>query len=348
MKVLFFAERSWCGLGPAGGAETMARDLMLYLNQSGHDTTAVVTSGLSQRSVVQGTTVYTGPDKALLHQLVSGADLVITHLGGTVRARPMSAAYAIPVVQLIHNSSHYSVGFLGDGCDYAIYNSDWIAAFHQEKKSQLMINVVNGPKSELLRLRRCFDWPSMVLHPPVMDLRILSIPTPVESRYISLLNLVPNKGPDVFYKLAEMNPHLQFMAVIGGYEEADQVIRDLPNVRIRDHESDVSKIYEETSIILMPSVYESYGRVAIEAAQYGIPSIVSPTTGLIEAMGPDGNYADRDDIGAWQDQLHRVLNQYAERQVSAYSRYTALADQSVGELALFEQEMRRVVDEWDS
>ncbi|MEU6394827.1 glycosyltransferase family 4 protein [Streptomyces sp. NPDC046939] len=65
-------------------------------------------------------------------------------------------------------------------------------------------------------------------------------------------------------------------------------------------------VYARTRVVLMPSIYESWGRVAIEACASGIPVIAHPTPGLVEALGEAGIFAYRDDLNAWTDALNHL------------------------------------------
>jgi hypothetical protein len=69
----------------------------------------------------------------------------------------------------------------------------------------------------------------------------------------------------------------------------------------------------------MPSSYESWGRVAIEAACSGIPTIAHPTDGLLEALGPAGIFVDRRKTRQWQAELERLddPDQYAKASVAS-------------------------------
>jgi len=53
----------------------------------------------------------------------------------------------------------------------------------------------------------------------------------------------------------------------------------MANVTHHPNVHDMREVYGRARIILMPSLYESYGRVAVEALATGIPSIVAPTLG---------------------------------------------------------------------
>ncbi|WP_262928542.1 glycosyltransferase family 4 protein [Streptomyces sp. CBMA152] len=48
-------------------------------------------------------------------------------------------------------------------------------------------------------------------------------------------------------------------------------------------------VYSRSRVILMPSLYESWGRVAVEAFASGIPVIAHTTPGLVESMGEAGS-----------------------------------------------------------
>ena len=75
----------------------------------------------------------------------------------------------------------------------------------------------------------------------------------------------------MFYALAERFPDQRFFAVEGSYGE--QIIRtDLPNVEWLRHvpgHQMREQVYARTKVLLMPSVYESYGRTAVEAMVAG-------------------------------------------------------------------------------
>jgi hypothetical protein len=67
-------------------------------------------------------------------------------------------------------------------------------------------------------------------------------------------------------------------------------------------------VFRKTKVLLMPSEYESYGRVGIEAACAGIPTVAHPTLGLQEAFGPTaGIFIDRNDVAAWFNEVSRLM-----------------------------------------
>ncbi len=62
-------------------------------------------------------------------------------------------------------------------------------------------------------------------------------------------------------------------------------LSQLPNLFIAKHTHNIAAVYERSRAIVVPSLgFESFGRVATEAAFNNIPSIVSTSGGLAEAQ----------------------------------------------------------------
>ena len=125
-----------------------------------------------------------------------------------------------------------------------------------------------------------------VLTPPVDPLHYAVERSNAE--YITLINCNRNKGAAMLGKIAEALPDMKFLAVLGGYgaQEPPQA----PNVTVWPIQEDIREVYKVTRLLLMPSVYESWGRTATEAACSGIPVLCSDTWGLRENLGDYGIY----------------------------------------------------------
>ncbi|MEV0375839.1 glycosyltransferase family 4 protein [Streptomyces sp. NPDC050636] len=78
-----------------------------------------------------------------------------------------------------------------------------------------------------------------------------------------------------------------------------EVADAVPGKHMREH------VYSRSRVMLMPSLYESWGRVAVEAFASGIPVIAHPAPGLVESMGEAGIFAYRDDTNAW---IHALMS----------------------------------------
>lgn len=298
------------------GAELMVWPMLRALVRCGHDVSVQLTK---HRPAYTGPYEYQGvrvvpvgaPD--VLWRQCTGPqppDLLITHLDPSVQAVCVAQLAGIPLVQVMHNTHEASKANLARGAALAVFNTHWMAADYAAAG---------------------LTPPSMVLHPPIDPVAYRTTP----GDHITLINLFENKGPGVFYALATRFPKLKFLGVIGGYRE-QQVRTDLPNVEIIDHvpaHDMPRRVYARTRVLLAPSSYESYGRVVVEAACSGIPSIASPTPGLLEALGPDGGeFCDRDDIDAWAAVLRRLSTPKGWSEAS--QRALAVADRldTVGDL----------------
>lgn len=242
-------------------------------------------------------------------------DIILTHLDLTFTAMQVALDTDKPLVHIVHNSDqlkYHNVSPLR--CQLAIFNSHWIAE------------------------QQHWQGPQMVLHPVVEPERYQC----ERGTKITLVNPTPGKGESTFYHLSRMMPDYEFLVVKSVYGE--QVFppainaANFPNVEFMEHTADIREVLRKTKVILMPSLYESYGRVAVEAACAGIPAIVHPTEGLLESLNADkpdwivnytrqklkneriptpehlkggwasgaGIFCDRDDLVSWKAQLQRL------------------------------------------
>jgi glycosyltransferase involved in cell wall biosynthesis len=262
----------------------MALAMLRALVDCGHE----VDVQLSQRHPeitadyeIHGIRVHRHRDKTDPFAFLSDADVIVTHLENTPRAAALGESYRIPVVKVVHNTFAATRGQLKKGISLAVYNSKWMA----EEFADLAVN-------------------SIVVRPPVHVADYATKP----GDCITLINLFEPKGPKTFYALAERFPERKFLAVHGAY--GVQVVRDLPNVEhVRHIDGDRMRdeVYARTKILLVPSEYESWGRVGIEAFASGIPVIAHPTPGLTESLGQAGIFANRRDIDAWEAAINSLL-----------------------------------------
>ena len=218
---------------------------------------------------------FSGPDRA---------DVVVTHLENTPRAVTLGKMYGVPAVHLLHNDHGPTRAWCNPDVALVVSNTAWIA--------------------------QQVDHPNLiVVRPPVIPVDYATTPGDA----VTLINVNPDKGAHVFYALAERFPDQKFIGVEGSYGE--QINRtDLPNVEwiahVPGHQMR-ERVYARTRVLLMPSIYESYGRTAVEAMVSGIPVIAHPTPGLCEALADAGTYAHREDIDAWQAALQTLLTSEA-------------------------------------
>lgn len=296
------------------GAELTAYQLCRHLAARGHTVDVVLSSQTGPHYDIEGMSVFprVGPADPLawFADPARRPDLVITYLENTTRAAILCRMHGVPLAQLIHNTFQFSLDAVAKGpSDLITYHAQWVREEFEAHLSQFRHNPVID---------------SIMVHPAVYrDEYISDVARTGPGDAITLVNVWPNKGSELFWKLADAMPDLQFLGVKGGYGEQD--IRTAPNVEILEHvpAHRMHEVYDRSRLVLMPSIYESYGRVAVEAACAGVPTIAHPTPGLREALGDAGIFADRDDIEAWTKAIRSVLQ--PKNYAAARRRSVALA-----------------------
>lgn len=210
------------------------------------------------------------------------ADLIISNHGDEARLHRIACREGKPSIRFIHGVHDALIHKIRRGGDptLVVFNAHSLAEVVQ------------------------YDGPKMVCHP---ILRVDEYAT-TPGDAITLVNLIKPKGVDVFDQLARYMPHREFLGCKGGYGKQLEPFR--PNVRViaqtpnmRDH------VYAKSRIVLMPSDYETWGLVGLEAFCSGIPVIAHPTPGLVESLGDAGIFCDRDDLDAWIDAVERLDDQ---------------------------------------
>lgn len=257
----------YTGLGQNSGGDSTIHELLKAMVADGWDAKVMVYNAPHKFEpfTLDGVQVVQQRDRRDPIAEIPKANLALTHLDGTERSCYIAKKFKTPVVQYIHNDMKPTHTYIGMKCDLAVFNSDWISAAYPE-----------------------YSGARMVVHPPVNPAEY-KVPLNRDGE-ITQVNMWANKGSDVFYHCAEALPNLSFGTVYGGYGPQD--IRDYPNVSHHPNTHDMREAYSRMRMVLMPSRYESYGRVAVEALASGIPSVVSPTPGLREALGDAGTYAE--------------------------------------------------------
>jgi glycosyltransferase involved in cell wall biosynthesis len=126
--------------------------------------------------------------------------------------------------------------------------------------------------------RNITPWPRQIVRTgvvrPILHTEEIVIPEPFEGDCITLVNANHNKGVIQFLELARRMPDRKFLGVLPYYGEL--MVPPAPaNVQWVPFVDDIREVLKQTRILLMPSFYESYGRIGIEAMVNGIPVIYS-------------------------------------------------------------------------
>jgi hypothetical protein len=321
LKLLAYAPHYY-GYHHNAGGETSLHSLLTTVNAVAPE---IETSVLLSQEI-SGVTSYTVDGvgvrvprdrreaKNLPFQMFPEYDIIITQLGASQRAGILGRQLGIPTMCYVHND--YAMTMMGAvHCDLTLFNTDWV-------------------KRRWNSHERKYDPPvppGIVVHPIINP----DLYRTTRGDNITIINLSDgsdkqhSKGSEVFYAVADSFRDESFLGVKGAYGHQD--MRQHPNVSYRDHSSDIKKAYQSTKVILAPSRYESYGRVALEAAASGIPNICSDLPGIREALGPAGNYCDPYDIDEWEMSLRGLLKDdyYEEASNRALLRSAEVYQQSL-------------------
>lgn len=283
------------------GSEVMLHTMLRRLVEDGHEV-AVFTCG--QKDVeekytsVDGVAVFNS-NLVLAQQLIKNEkpDLIIAQHNPAFQARRLADQVGCPWALLVHSDPDFVQKQLRLGADLVVFNSSWL----QDKYRATML-----------------AKDSVVVHPPVIPEDHATTP----GDCVTLVNLCRDKGGDRLYWMAEAFPEKPFLGVEGGYQT--QIRSDLlPNVSFVPQTTDMKNdVWARTRVLLMPSVYESYGMAGVEAMASGIPVIAHPTPGLLESLDYAGIFVHRDDVDGMADALESLDDPeyYQERSELALKR----------------------------
>lgn len=284
------------------GAEWMAHHIFRHLVEYGHEVTILLNFN-SYLGKVKGPYEFEGikvVSDAERDRYYSESDIIFTHLDKTGKAYNTARKHGKVLYHIVHNNYDNVVIERMNGIpQYAIYNSRWV----QEDRKAIQTAIRD----------------SIVVHPPVYakDYQIEHI-----NNYITLININHNKGGKFLIELAKQMPDKKFMGVFGsyGHQAFDFKVK---NIHYVENRPDIKYVYKRTRILLMPSVYESYGRTALEACASGIPVICNDTPGLKESLGNAGIFVHRgkevnpSDVKAWANKIRELDN---EKEYNKWSR----------------------------
>lgn len=280
------------------GSEMMLHALLMRLAADHHQVTAVITEMPEAPPTYQHGPIHVikvrSRSAAAAQISVLRPQVIITHHQNIIPGVSMAGGLGAACVALVHNDFPATETSLRTRPpSLTVFNTAWIAA----RFAHLV------PRH-------------IVINPPVYAAMHATRP----GNAITLINLNVHKGSEIFYALARRMPEFAFLGVIGAHG-VQNIRHDIANVTITPHTTDMrTQVWSRTRILIMPSLYESYGMTALEACASGIPVIATPTPGLRESLNGGGVFIDRDDIEGWETTL-RTLGTDA----GAYQRASAAA-----------------------
>ncbi|WP_237310030.1 glycosyltransferase family 4 protein [Streptomyces sp. AMCC400023] len=307
------------------GSETMLHTMMRALHDAGVPSLVVCSSMPDAPPAwevdgVPYVRLGTQPAELLLSRM--RPDVVVTHHNYAARATTVARRLGARTVMLMHSDLDYAARSLAARPDLLIMNTEWVRA------------------SLAPRYREVEEIPTLVVRPPV---RPQEHRTEAAGDRVTLVNMSADKGVQTWRAVAGALPHLPFLGVAGAHGQ-QLTMPCPPNARIIGQTSDMrGDVWASTRVLLMPSLYESYGMAAVEALASGIPVVAHPTPGLREALGDAGVFLDRADTAAWVravEELHADGPRRAAAVAASYARSVFLTDRAGRELGAWTDAVR--------
>jgi len=228
-----------------------------------------------------------------------------------------SRGYGRPIVATCHFDGNYDAIRING-------KNDW-------SELLLFINSI----MEVQYRKNIVPWPSQIAQTetvrPLMHRNKIEILEPFNGDCITLVNANVNKGVQQFLDMARRLPDRKFLGVLPYYGER-QVPPAPSNVEWVPFNDDIRAVLKRTRILLVPSYYESFGRIAVEAMLNRIPVIYSKpnpksvypggsTEGLDEWIQPAGIGCIRDNIDEWVTAIRSLDNESVYSEKAEHSRH---------------------------
>lgn len=191
-------------------------------------------------------------------------------------------------------------------------------------------------------------WPPQIRRTetirPLMHRDKIEITEPFQGDCITLVNANQNKGVHQFLELAKKMPKRKFLGVLPYYGELN-VPPSPGNIEWVTFDDDIRNVLKRTRILLVPSYYESFGRIAVEAMLNRIPVLYSTpnknsvypggsTEGMDEWIQPVGVSCNRDIPEEWIQAIEYLDDE------TVYSRKAEESRQHIESMNIFSEATR--------
>ena len=157
--------------------------------------------------------------------------------------------------------------------------------------ADLVISVSQAQRQWMLAHRLVSPHKLRVISGAVPVEKLLQIPLKILSQPLILGaygRFTAQKGFDLLLQAFASLPPEQFQLYLGGYGQDEQIIQDLaqnlPHVKLLGAIDDVPTFLASCDVIIIPSRWEPWGLVCLEAKAAGKPVVISAVDGLKEQV----------------------------------------------------------------
>ena len=300
-----------------GGLQTTTHDLCLAMQLAGAQ--AAVLCGLNKGDPSAWSQPMRG-DESLGYLCLRAVSIT--------QALPLAVAAWSPDIIVVQSSVSLTplvLASLRTQCPTAVY-------LHNVETHQLGGNLMPDPSLLYLsnseftaqRWQALYGIHSEVIPPVVQADRYLT-GNQTAGQHVLFVNPVPIKGVEILLALAAQCPDLSFLVVESWNLEPHwrnycrARAQTLRNVQWRSPSDDMREVYEQTRVLLMPSVWEeSFGRTVVEAQMNGIPVLASDRGALPQVVGQGGlTVSPEQPVQVWEVALRQLLAQHADYSAEA-------------------------------
>jgi len=250
------------------GSETVLHLMLKHLVEAGHEVVCWVTDCPGAREqYFEGVRLVPVRNITIALQQARRwkPDVMVSHHQNATSVMRYGRQWGVKTVYLTHNDMDVNRLPLRQSPDLVVHNSEWVSKSLAER----------FPHQRSA---------TMIVHPP-LDCSRHRVGATGDA--VTLINVNEHKGGRIFYALAQRMHDVQFIAVEGGHGKQLPPPR-IPNLSMVKHAPDLKPVWAQTRLLLMPSIYESYGLVGVEAGCSGIPTLANVTPGLKESLGSAG------------------------------------------------------------
>jgi D-inositol-3-phosphate glycosyltransferase len=240
------------------------------------------------------------------------ADIIVSHLAISWRALPMLTALRLshPTTALVHVEHSYTCGFGKHNVNHPRRFSALLRVSYQLFNKLVVVSHAQGawlvhtravPKRKLVVIQSCVDLSAFrKISPPRNRVRVIGV----------IGRLDCQKGFDTFIRAFRqtINPGLSLHIYGEGPEEP--ALRELAGTdeRIKFMGWAKNPVHAIASVdaVVMPSLWESYGLVAIEALAAGRQLVVSGIDGLSDHVAYGAHIAETPTVEGWQMEIQTL------------------------------------------
>ncbi|WP_460272157.1 glycosyltransferase family 4 protein [Celeribacter sp. ULVN23_4] len=246
------------------------------------------------------------------------ADIVVSHLSLNWRRLPALIAFRAhhAGTPLIHVEHSYTEMFTATNV------SSKMRFFTMLRTAFALFDTVvavSAAQAAWLSARRLVSESSLRVIAPVVALegfRAIAAPQAAPKVIGAIGRLHRQKGFDVLIKAFRALPDPDLALHVYGSGPEEDALFELalgdPRIRFFGHAEKSETVMQAVDVVAMPSRWEAFGLVALEARAAGRPLVCSRVDGLTMSAGDGARFVDDFGVTAWTTALEEVIGQRDE------------------------------------